>query len=277
MNCCAAAGSGSTTRRRPAAAGFLPGALACSARPERAANIDVMRRETEMGKWLLGGTAAACAALAAFGASAAMASTHAGGVTIKVTDKGQTYVINKSATDSMYFSPGTASVKSGQTLTFTYEGKPAEEPHTISVVAEKDLPTTNAQINACSNGGDRVCNVIVAGHIKNPKAPPGPTNDIVHWTVDRGSRASTDPATASRSRAPSTRRSRSRSPRPPGRRSTSSASCTPGCTASSRSHRPICRRSRPRSSRRHVVAPVGSEGGRESRPAKRPASARSTS
>ena len=28
--------------------------------------------------------------------------------------------------------------------------------------------------------------MIVAGHIKNPKAPPGPTNDIVHWTVDRG-------------------------------------------------------------------------------------------
>jgi len=145
-----------------------------------------MRRETEMGKWFLGGGAAAYAALAAFGASAAMASTHAGGVTIKVTDKGQTYVINKSATDSMYFSPGTASVKSGQTLTFAYEGKPAEEPHTISVVAEKDLPTTNAEINACSNGGDKVCNGIVAGHIKNPKAPPGPTNDIVHWTVDKG-------------------------------------------------------------------------------------------
>ena len=139
-----------------------------------------------MRKWFLGGTAAACTALATFGASAAMASTHAGGVTIKVTDKGQTYVINKSATDSMYFSPATASVKSGQTLTFTYEGKPADEPHTISVVAEKELPTTNAQINACSNGGDRVCNVIIAGHIKNPKAPPGPTNDIVHWTVDRG-------------------------------------------------------------------------------------------
>jgi plastocyanin len=163
-----------------------PGALPCPARPERAANIDVTRRETEMGKWFLGATAAACAALAAYGASAAMASNHAGGVTIKVTDKGQTYVINKSATDSMYFSPGTASVKSGQTLTFTYEGKPAEEPHTISVVAEQNLPKTNAQINACSNGGDRVCNLIIAGHIKNPKAPPGPTNDIIHWTVDRG-------------------------------------------------------------------------------------------
>src|SRR6476620_7147552 len=86
-----------------------------------------MRRETEMGKWFLGGAAAGCAALAAFGASAAIASTHAGGVTIKVTDKGQTYVINKSATDSMYFSPGTASVKSGQTLTVTYDGKPQDE------------------------------------------------------------------------------------------------------------------------------------------------------
>jgi plastocyanin len=127
-----------------------------------------------------------CAALAAFAASVAMASNHAGGVTIKATDKGQTYVINKSATDSMYFSPASRSVKSGEMLTFSYDGKPAEEPHTISVVPQKDLPTTNAQINACANGGSKVCNAIVAGLIKNPKAPPGPTNDIVHWIVDKG-------------------------------------------------------------------------------------------
>lgn len=139
-----------------------------------------------MHKWFLGGAAAACAALAVFGANAATASSHAAGVTIKAADKGQTYVINKSATDSMFFSPGTATIKSGQTLTFTYDGKPADEPHTISVVSEKNLPSTNAQINACSNGGDKVCNLIIAGLIKNPKAPPGPTNDIVHWTVDKG-------------------------------------------------------------------------------------------
>jgi hypothetical protein len=54
------------------------------------------------------------------------------------------------------------------------------------VVAEKDLPTSNAQINACANGADKVCNAIVAEMIKNPKAPPGPTNDIAHWTVDKG-------------------------------------------------------------------------------------------
>jgi plastocyanin len=139
-----------------------------------------------MHRWSVGSAVAVVAVLAAFAASAAMASTHAAGVTIKVTDKGQTYRINKSATDTMYFSPGTTSVKSGEMLTFTYEGKPADEPHTISVVAQRDLPTTTAQINACENGGDKVCNAIVAGHIKNPKLPPGPTNDIAHWVVDKG-------------------------------------------------------------------------------------------
>jgi plastocyanin len=144
------------------------------------------KEEDPMRRWLVGGAAAVVAVLAAFAASAAMASTHAAGVTIKVTDKGMSYVINKSATDNMYFSPGTVSVKSGATLTFTYDGKPANEPHTISVAAQKDLPTTAAQINACQNGGDKVCNAIVAGHIKNPRLPPGPNNDIVHWVVNKG-------------------------------------------------------------------------------------------
>ena len=130
--------------------------------------------------------AAVIAALAAFDASTALASSHAGGVTIKVVDKGTTYAINKSATDTMYFAPGSVSVKSGETITFTYAGKPGDEPHTISVVAKQDLPTTAAQINACSNGGNKTCNGIIAGHIKNPKLPPGPTNDIVHWTVNKG-------------------------------------------------------------------------------------------
>jgi plastocyanin len=130
--------------------------------------------------------AAVFTALAAFAASTALASNRTGGVTIKAMDKGMTYVINKSATDSMFFAPGAVSVKSGGTITFTYGGKPSDEPHTISVVAQKDLPTTAAQINACSNGGSKVCNAIVAGHIKNPKLPPGPTNDIAHWTVNKG-------------------------------------------------------------------------------------------
>jgi plastocyanin len=143
------------------------------------------KKGVSMGKWYLG-SAAVFAALVGFAASAAMASNHAAGVTIKATDKGTTYVINKSVTDTMFFTPAAATVKSGDTITFTYDGKPSTEPHTISVVAQKDLPTSAAQINACSNGGNKICNVIVAGHIKNPRLPPGPTNDIIHWTVDKG-------------------------------------------------------------------------------------------
>lgn len=125
-------------------------------------------------------TACVCA-VAAVAVPAATASPKAGGITIKATDKGATYVINKSVTDKMYFSPGNATVKSGQTLTFEYDGKPGEEPHTITIVAEKDLPKTTAQMNNCT-----ICNKTAAGHLKNPKAPPGPTNDIAHWVVNTG-------------------------------------------------------------------------------------------
>jgi plastocyanin len=158
------------------------------ARPAISAAVDYSTQgeSDPMHRWFVGSAAAVVAVFAAFAASAALASNHAAGVTIKVIDKGQTYKINRSATDTMYFSPGVISVKSGEMLTFTYDGKPSTEPHTISVVARKDLPTTAAQINACENGGNKVCNTIVAGHIRNPKLPPGPTNDIAHWVVDKG-------------------------------------------------------------------------------------------
>lgn len=134
-----------------------------------------------MRKWLVRGTTLAIGAIAAFAASSALAATHAVGLTIKATDKGASYVINKSVTDKMYFSPGVATIKSGQMLTFEYDGKPGSEPHTITIVAAKDLPRTAAQLTNCG-----ICNKTAAGHLKNPNAPPGPTNDIAHWTVDKG-------------------------------------------------------------------------------------------
>ena len=136
---------------------------------------------------LVTGSSAIAVLFAFLATSAAFGSNRQAGVTIKAADKGQTYIINRSATDRMFFSPASISIKSGSTLTFTYEGKPTSEPHTISVVARKDLPTTDAQINACENGGNKVCNAIIGGLVRNPKAPPGPSNDIVHWTVDKGS------------------------------------------------------------------------------------------
>jgi len=132
-------------------------------------------------KWFLCGVTPVVAALASAIAGGAMASGNATGLTIKATDKGASYVINKSVTDKMYFTPGIATVKSGQMLTFTYDGKPGDEPHTITIVSSKDLPRTTAQLNNCN-----ICNQTASGHLKNPKAPPGPTNDIAHWIVDKG-------------------------------------------------------------------------------------------
>jgi plastocyanin len=134
-----------------------------------------------MSKWFVRGTATAVAVFAAVAATSAMASSQSAGLTIKAVDQGSTYVINKSVTDRMFFSPGTATIKSGQTLTFKYSGMAMDEPHTISIVRRSDLPRTNKQMGNC-----QICNQIAVTHIKNPHAPPGPTNDIVHWIVDKG-------------------------------------------------------------------------------------------
>ena len=136
------------------------------------------------------------AAVAAFALSAtivvsvATASGHApaSGLTIKATDKGASYVINRSVTDKMYFTPGAATVKSGEMLTFSYDGMPGGEPHTLTIVAAKDLPRTTAQMNNCA-----ICNKTAGTHLKNPHAPPGPANDIVHWVVDKGAAGLDEP------------------------------------------------------------------------------------
>ena len=78
------------------------------------------------------------------------------------------------------FSPGTIEVKSGQTLTFEYEKK-TMEPHTLTIVKQGDLPKTGAQVENCS-----ACQKLATGHLKNPKAEPGPSNPIVHWTLNKG-------------------------------------------------------------------------------------------
>jgi plastocyanin len=120
--------------------------------------------------------------VAAIAAGSAFASGHApAGVTVKVTDKGSTYVINKQTTDTMYFTPATTTVKSGSMLTFEYGGKPSQEPHTMTIVNESQLPTTPAQLDNCT-----ICDRLASGHLKNPKAPPGPGNDIVHWVLNKG-------------------------------------------------------------------------------------------
>jgi plastocyanin len=119
---------------------------------------------------------------AALWAAIAFGSTsHQSAVVVKAVDKGVSFAPNKYIQDNMFFSPGTVTVASGGTVTFTYGGMKSEEPHTLTIVKRSELPRTAAQVNNC-----RACQQYATPHLKNPKAEPGPNNPIVHWTLDKG-------------------------------------------------------------------------------------------
>jgi plastocyanin len=113
-------------------------------------------------------------------AAQALASSGSDGVVVKAKDTGVTFSPNRYVQDNMSFSPGTITVKSGQTLTFEYQQK-AMEPHTLTIVKQSDLPKTGKEIENCM-----VCQKLATPHLKHPKAEPGPGNPIVHWTLNKG-------------------------------------------------------------------------------------------
>jgi plastocyanin len=112
------------------------------------------------------------------GGLALAGSTAAGNATVK-TIAADKIAINKYLQIGDHFAPGTVSVKSGGTLTFTY-GTRDQEPHTLTIVQAAQLPKTLAQVESCA-----ACRLAL-GHLKNPKAPPDQNNPIVHWTLNKG-------------------------------------------------------------------------------------------
>jgi plastocyanin len=131
-----------------------------------------------MRKWYAFAAALVCAAV---GTSVALASGQAtaGNAVVKVMS-GEKIAVNRYFQEDMRFSPGTVSVKSGGTVTFEY-GNPDTDPHTLTIVKQSDLPKTADQAMNCS-----ACQRYAAPHLKNPKGEPGPTNPIVHWTLNKG-------------------------------------------------------------------------------------------
>jgi plastocyanin len=131
-----------------------------------------------MRKWYVLPAALVCAAVAT---SVALASGHAaaGNATVK-TLSGEKVKINQYFQDTLRFSPGTISVKSGATLTFEY-GDKEQEPHTLTIVPKGSLPKTPDQVMNCG-----ICEKLASGHLKNPKAQPDQSNPIVHWTLNKG-------------------------------------------------------------------------------------------
>ena len=114
-------------------------------------------------------------ALASSGAS------HGNGVTILAKDNGIKIVPNKYIQDNMFFSPGTVTVTSGESITFKYGDTKAMEPHTLTIVKKSDLPKNGEEAENC-----RVCEKLATPHLKNPKAPPEQNNPIVHWVLNKG-------------------------------------------------------------------------------------------
>ena len=118
-------------------------------------------------------------ALAAVVVNAAVASGQSGGATVKVKETVK-FAVNRYIQDGLHYVPGTVTVASGSTLVFTYSDK-EQDPHTLTIVNKADLPRTLAQLNQC-----KPCRKYATPHLKNPHAPPGPGNPIIHWTLDQG-------------------------------------------------------------------------------------------
>jgi plastocyanin len=107
-----------------------------------------------------------------------------GDATVKVFVH-EKYVINKSATEELGFTPGTVTVTSGSMLTFAM-GNQNTDPHTLTIVPQAKLPRTADDIDQCATLLFSLCRQYGAPHLKNPKAPLGPSNPIAHFVLNKG-------------------------------------------------------------------------------------------
>lgn len=122
-----------------------------------------------------------CLVSASVWAAFASGSSDSHNVTILAKDNGVTISPNKYMQDNMFFSPGTVTVSSGDTITFKFDKPGSMEPHTLTIVKRSQLPKTGAQAENCM-----ACQMLAAGHLKNPKAAPDQNNPIVHWILNKG-------------------------------------------------------------------------------------------
>jgi plastocyanin len=101
------------------------------------------------------------------GAAMAGSTTAATGRTVRAAGSEQ-FVPNAKIMATLRFTPGPLSVKQGETV--TWENTTPGEPHTISVVAAGDVPSTIDDVFNCA-----ICNTIQAAHFPNGfNNPPVP-------------------------------------------------------------------------------------------------------
>jgi plastocyanin len=89
-------------------------------------------------------------------------SSAASSRTVRVTGEEQ-FVANAKVMATLRFTPGSITVDSGSTVRWVND---TDDPHTISVVAKADLPTSIDEVFMCA-----VCGPILGSHF-----PSGPNN-----------------------------------------------------------------------------------------------------
>ncbi|MGH2529435.1 MAG: cupredoxin domain-containing protein [Actinomycetota bacterium] len=75
---------------------------------------------------------------------------------------GEQFVPNALIQSTFRFSPGPIGATTGQTLTWVDADQVADEPHTITVVTQADLPTDIEDVFECQASGP--CGAALAGH-----------------------------------------------------------------------------------------------------------------
>jgi hypothetical protein len=119
---------------------------------------------------LIAGAAGVCAVtVAVIGAVGAAGASPAAPSKVVVKESFSLKLVpNRYIQDGMRFDKDVYSVKSGGTLVFRMTA-PQEGPHTLTVLAPKDVPTTTRQVFNCT-----VCNKLLKAHGADPNsnAPP---------------------------------------------------------------------------------------------------------
>lgn len=87
----------------------------------------------------------------------------------------------KSITDTQRFTPLSATVKAGGTLTIVNKAK-SKDPHTVSIVKRSELPRTAAGMNKCYEGGP--CAALEQAHTGGEEGEGPPKNPVVNVGED---------------------------------------------------------------------------------------------
>jgi uncharacterized cupredoxin-like copper-binding protein len=136
---------------------------------------------------LIAGVSALALTIGATGVAVAQGGSAPSKTTIK-SKQTLKVKVNRYIQDGLRWDKDAYTVKSGGTLHIV-NGDGSEGPHTFTVVAEKDLPTTAAQVNKC-----KICEKLGKAHGADPNSDAPPKFPFLENGVGQATAPSVDRA-----------------------------------------------------------------------------------